>query len=421
MIILDGGMGTMLQAAGIPLGERPEIYGAKHPEIIEDIQRRYVEAGSTVIYANTFGANAHKLKGTGYSPEELIEANIKTALRAAAGKARVAMDIGPIGELLEPIGSLKFEDAYELFAQMAAAGEAAGAELIIIETMTDLYEVKAAVLAAKEHTNLPVWVTMSFEKNGRTFTGTTIASMAAMLNGLKVDAMGINCSLGPVEILPLIKELSEWTDIPIIVKPNAGLPDPDTGEYRMDAEDFAEAMKAFYPLGIGMAGGCCGTDPSYIKGVAEGAKAFAAGRLGERAGEWLKGSPGAGAESKPLRKGICSANVMCEYGGIKVIGERINPTGKKLLKKALLEGDMDYIMEKAIEQADAGADILDINVGLPDIDEPRMMREVVKAVQSVTDLPLMIDSTDPAAIEAGLRAACGKAIVNSVNAEKESL
>ena len=427
-IILDGGMGTMLQAAGLGLGERPDIFGMKHPEVVERIQRSYVEAGSQVLYANTFGTNAHKLAGTGFTVEEVISANVAVARRAAAGKAKVALDVGPIGELLEPLGMLSFEEAYDTYAQVVRAGVSCGVDLIIFETMTDLYEVKAAVLAAKENSTLPVWVTMSFEASGRTFTGTTVAAMALTLTGLGVDALGINCSLGPRELVPLVKELRQWTDLPIIVKPNAGLPDPATGEYGMGAEEFGQCMAEFPKLGASIFGGCCGTDPEFIRALAglQESEEFAEGKE--------KG-----------RRGVCSAGQVAEFGKLQdteqiqdttrirgseriqdttrilIIGERINPTGKKRFAQALRDGDMNYIMERAIEQADAGADILDINVGLPGIEEAEMMTRVVKAVQSVVSLPLQIDSSDPAAIEAGLRACNGRAIVNSVNGEPEVL
>ncbi len=254
-VILDGGMGTMLQAAGLGLGERPDVFGMKHPEVVERVQRSYVEAGSQVLYANTFGTNAHKLEGTGYTVEEVISANIAIAKRATDGKAKVALDVGPIGELLEPLGMLSFEKAYEIYAQVVKAGAACGVDLIIFETMTDLYEVKAAVLAAKENSDLPIWTTMSFETSGRTFTGTTVAAMALTLTGLGVDALGINCSLGPEEIVPLVEELRGWTDLPIIVKPNAGLPDPATGEYSMGPEEFGKRMAAFPKLGASVFGG----------------------------------------------------------------------------------------------------------------------------------------------------------------------
>ena len=414
-IILDGGMGTMLQAAGLGLGERPDIFGMEHPDVVEEIQRRYVEAGSQILYANTFGTNAHKLEGTGYTVEEVISANIAIARRAAAGKAKVALDAGPVGELLEPLGMLSFEKAYEIYAQVVKAGAAGGADLIIFETMTDLYEVKAAVLAAKENSNLPVWTTMSFEASGRTFTGTTVAAMALTLTGLGVEALGINCSLGPEELVPLVRELRQWTDLPIIVKPNAGLPDPATGEYGMKAEEFGRCMAELPKLGASIFGGCCGTDPDFIRALTGLQEKEESGRSGR------------------LRRGVCSAGQVAEFGGrqsfetggeperILVIGERINPTGKKRFQEALRAGDMNYIMERAIEQADAGADILDINVGLPGIDEAEMMTRVVKAVQSVVSLPLQIDSSDPVVIEAGLRACNGRAIVNSVNGEQEVL
>ena len=410
-VILDGGMGTMLQAAGLGLGERPDIFGMKHPDVVERIQHSYVEAGSQVLYANTFGTNAHKLEGTGYTVEEVVSANIAVAKRATAGKAKVALDVGPIGELLEPLGMLSFEKAYEIYAEVVKAGAACGADLIIFETMTDLYEVKAAVLAAKENSELPIWTTMSFEASGRTFTGTTVAAMALTLTGLGVDALGINCSLGPEELVPLVEELRCWTNLPIIVKPNAGLPDPATGEYSMGAEEFGKRMAVFPKLGASVFGGCCGTNPDFIKALSD----------------TLNRQDAEEAAERELHRGVCSASQVAKFGGLQgsgrilVIGERINPTGKKRFQQALRDGDMNYIMERAIEQADAGADILDINVGLPGMEEAEMMTRVVKAVQSVVSLPLQIDSSDPEAIEAGLRACNGRAIVNSVNGEQEVL
>ena len=411
IVILDGGMGTMLQAAGLGLGQRPEVFGLENPEIVEEIHRKYINAGSNVAYANTFGANSHTMKGQKYSVEEVIEANIASAKKAVRDckkedEVMVALDIGPLGMLMEPLGPLSFEEAYEIFSRTAIAGEKAGADLAVIETMSDLGEARAALLAVKENTSLDAWVTMSFEANGRTFTGTGVASMAMTLEGLGADAIGINCSLGPEEIYPLIKELAQWTELPLIVKPNAGLPDPATGAYSMDAADFADQMRVYSDAGVSCMGGCCGTDPDFIKELSEMVKKDASFLSGER---------------PKKRSGICSARQVCEFKGVNVIGERINPTGKKRLQQALKDGDMDYIMKQAIEQQEAGADILDINVGLPGIDEAKMMAGVVKAVQSVVSLPLQIDSTEPQAIEAGLRACCGKAIVNSVNGEKERL
>lgn len=403
LTILDGAMGTMLQAAGLGLGEKPELFGMEHPELVEEIHRRYIQAGSQVIYTNTFGANAHKLANTGVSVADVIGANVAAAKAAAKGtQTKIALDVGPIGALMEPLGTLAFEEAYGIYSEMVLAGVASGVDLVIFETMTDLYEVKAAVLAAKENSALPVWVTMSFEASGRTFTGTTVAAMAATLDGLGVDAMGINCSLGPKEIVPMIRSMREWTDRPVLVKPNAGLPDPATGAYQMGAEQFAEEMAAFPAMGVSILGGCCGTTPEFIRGLTELV-------------------PGDDTYVPVRRRGVCSASDLAEFGGVRVIGERINPTGKKRFQQALREHDLNYIMERAIEQADAGADILDVNVGLPGIDEPQMMIDVVKAIQSVVSLPLQIDSSDPKAIEAGLRACNGRAIVNSVNGEPEVL
>lgn len=404
-ILLDGACGTMLQKAGLPLGANPEIFGIEHPDIMLDIHRQYVAAGSQVIYSNTFGANPYKLKNVSYTLEEIITKAVSIAKSAAADQAKVALDVGPIGALLEPLGDITFEAAYENYKTIVTLGEKAGADLVIFETMTNLNEVRAAVLAAKENTSLPVWVTMSFEKNGRTFTGTLASSMAVTLEGLGVDAIGVNCSLGPVELEPIIKELKQYTHLPVILKPNAGLPDPATGAYNLSPDDFADAMAGLSKYGITYFGGCCGTSPEYIKAVSEALRIKAVDTV----------------ELQSVLSGICTANLMKTYGGVRVIGERINPTGKKIFQKALRDHDLNYIMSKAIEQAEAGADLLDINVGLPGIDEVQMMTDVVKAVQSVTDLPLQIDSSNPLAIEAGLRACNGKAIVNSVNAEQETL
>ena len=400
--ILDGGMGTMMQANGLEPGEVPELMSITHPEVIRSIHRSYVEAGSDIIYANTFGANTHKVPSDcGYALEEIIDASVKTAKAAGNADTKVALDVGPLGELLEPMGSLKFEEAYDAFRRTMIQGEKSGADLIVIETMTDLYEVKAAVLAAKENTDLPVMVSMSFEESGRTFTGTDVVSMTVTLEGLGVDAIGINCSLGPAEIYPIAEKMCASTDLPVFVKPNAGLPDPRTNEYDIDAEQFAEMMTAYLDLGIAAAGGCCGTTPEYIAAVK---KAFA-GK--ERSGR----RP---AEKKSI---VCSSVKPVTIDHVAVIGERINPTGKKRLKQALLDEDYDYILSQAVEQIDAGAEILDVNVGVPKLDDVAMLPKVVKQLQAITDLPLQIDSSNPAAIEAALRVYNGKPIVNSVNGE----
>ena len=415
IVLLDGAMGTEMQKRGMKPGERTEIFGMQNPEILEDVHRLYIENGSDVIFTNTFGANSKKLKGTGFEVEDVIRANVETALRAAKrkpgekweeGKVKIGLDLGPIGELMEPLGSLSFDEAYEIFKEMAKAGEEAGCDFAIFETMSDLQELRAGIFAVSENTNLPIWTTMSFEESGRTFTGTLVSSFAMTVNALPVEALGINCSLGPNEILPFIKEMRKWTDKPLIVKPNAGLPNPETGAYGLDAEKFASEMKEFLNLGVSYLGGCCGTTPEFIKAVKQ---------MVDNA-EDIKNEP-----APIIINGVCSSGKTVDFNGIKVIGERINPTGKKRFQQALREKDLNYILKCALEQKEAGADILDINVGLPEIDEPEMMKEVVNAVQSVTDLPLQIDSSDPKAIEAGLRAASGKVIVNSVNAEDEKL
>lgn len=402
-LILDGAMGTMIQSAGLKLGEKPEIFALKNPEAVMEIQKEYIKAGSDVLYSNTFGANRHKMQDTGYDVPTLIKANIDIAKKAAQGK-KVALDIGPIGELMAPLGTLSFDEAYDIFKEMIEAGKQAGADLVVFETFTDLYEVKAGVLAAKENSDLPVWVTMSFEQDGRTFTGTTVECMAATLDSLGVDAMGINCSLGPKEILPLIGRMAKCTNKPLIAKPNAGLPDPATGNYFITPKDFAEQMKSYLDLGIMAMGGCCGTTPAFIKELSKAAQ------------------EGAGERTKPEETGcVCSSSKLVTFDRINIIGEKINPTGRKSLKEALLAHDMDFVMNLAIAQADGGADILDINVGVPGIDESAMMKQVVQAVQSVVNLPLMIDSSDAKAIEAGLRYSNGKVIVNSVNANDKKL
>ena len=405
LIILDGGMGTQLQAAGLPMGQAPELWNVTEPEKVTAVHRRYVEAGSKVLYTNTFGVNRLKTARIGRSVRELVEGGVRCA-RAAAGTeaVRVALDIGPLGQILEPLGTLKFEEAYDIFREIVEAGRDAGADLIVIETMSDLYEVKAAVLAARENSTLPVWVTMTFEAGGRTFVGTTVSAMGLTLSGLGVDAMGFNCSLGPKELLPMIRELRRWTDKPLILKPNAGLPDPATGEYRITPEEFAAELETAPEDGVQMLGGCCGTTPDFIRAL----------------GTAMRGArmPSPRPER---RSGVCSASQTAAFGPVRVIGERINPTGKKRFQQALRENDIDYIVARGIEQQDAGADLLDVNVGLPGINEPEMMTRVVKALQAVVDLPLQIDSSDPAAIEAGLRAVNGKAIVNSVNGKAEVL
>ena len=402
-VYLDGAMGTMLQRAGLKTGDIPELLNLTSPEVVFDIHKQYINAGSNIIYANTFGANGYKLKSCGHSVAEVIGAGIQNAKKACAGTdTLVALDIGPIGQLLEPTGSLTFEAAYDIFKEQIEAGKAA--DLIVFETMTDLYEVKAAVLAAKENCDLPIIVTMTFEENHRTFTGCSVSAMALTLQGLGVDAIGINCSLGPKELLPVVEELHKWCKIPMAVKPNAGLPDPATGAYNITKDQFADYVAQMANFGLKIVGGCCGTDPDYIRATIA--------RLENTV---------ATAPQKLLPTALCSYSNTVLVDRPRIIGERINPTGKKLLKEALKNNDINYILNLAISQAQAGADLLDVNVGLPGIDEKEMMKRAVKAVQSVTDLPLQIDSTIPEVLEAGLRVYNGKPLVNSVNGEEESL
>lgn len=408
IIILDGGMGTQLQAAGLELGGVPELLNLTNPDLITKVHANYVAAGSDVVYTNTFGANRKKMERTGETPETLIKAAIRNARRS--GASYVALDIGPIGAMLEPIGDLDFEEAVDIFAEEMRAG--ASADLIVIETMTDLYETKAAVLAAKENTNLPVIVTMSFEENGRTFTGTDAVSMAVTLEGLGVDALGLNCSLGPAQLAPIIKKLSESCTLPLVFKPNAGLPDPLTGAYDVTPEDFAETIKTMLPYGVKLVGGCCGSTPEYISKLKLAVDSFKNEHKLQNPASYM-------IKREEPESCVCSASKAVFLDMPRVIGERINPTGKKRFQEALKAGDLDYVLNQAIAQVEAGADILDVNVGVPGIDEKEMMVKVVKALQSVVDVPLQLDSSNPAAIEAGLRIYNGKPIVNSVNGDDE--
>ena len=405
-VFLDGGMGTELQKRGLRPGQMPELAALTMPETLTAIHRDYVRAGAQILNANTFGANPKKLARTGYSLEQVVSASIDCARQAAAEtSALVALDIGPLGELLAPAGTLAFEDACAQFAQIIRAGAAAGADLVMLETMTDLYELKAAILAAKENCALPVFTSMSFETRGRTFTGCTVESYAVTAAGLGADAVGINCSLGPAEILPFAKRLcrSVPAGLPVFVKPNAGLPDPD-GSYRLDAAGFVEQMKEYQSIGISMVGGCCGTTPEYIQ------------RLHD---EFSGKTP---AQKVPLRRStLCTPVRFVEVDGITVVGERINPTGKKRLQEALRQGDTAYPCGQAVSQTEAGAEVLDVNAGLPGIDEAAVLETLVRELQAVTDLPLQLDSSDAAALERALRIYNGKPIVNSVNGKRETL
>ena len=405
-VLLDGGMGTQLQTRGLQPGQKPELAALEMPDTLTAIHADYARAGADILLANTFGANAKKLAGCPCTVEQVVSASIACARSAAAETgALVALDIGPLGELLVPAGTLRFEDAYAEFAQVIRAGAAAGADLVFLETMTDLYELKAAILAAKENCALPVFTSMSFESRGRTFTGCTVESYVVTAAGLGADAVGINCSLGPKEILPFAQRLcrSVPAGVPVFVKPNAGLPNPD-GSYNLNAAEFAAEMKAYALIGVSMVGGCCGTTPDFIAKLRE---TFA---------------PLVPADKIPIRRScLCTPVRFVEVDGITVVGERINPTGKKRLQQALRDGDSAYPCAQAVAQAEAGAQVLDVNAGLPGIDEAATLEQLVKDLQAITDLPLQLDSSNPEALSRALRIYNGKPIVNSVNGEQNTL
>ncbi len=404
-LLFDGAMGTMLQAAGLPAGGLPEIYNIEHPEVIKGIHQQYLAAGSQVITTNTFQANAYKLKNCPYTPEELITAGVKLAKES--GAPYVALDIGPLGQLMKPMGTLTFEDAYALFLQQIKAGVAAGADAILFETMSDLLEVKAGVLAAKESCNLPIFVTMTYQADGRTFVGVDPQSAAITLSGLGVDALGVNCSLGPKELEPIIDTLLTCSRVPVMAQPNAGLPEIQDGKtvYRVTPEEYGSFMARLGKKGVRILGGCCGTSPDFILSMAKN----------------LKGLSPQKAESQKITAISSGCRSVVFDDGITVIGERINPTGKKLLKEKLREQDFGYLAGEAIAQEKAGADVLDVNCGLPDINEPETLQRAVQEVQAVTNLPLQIDSSNPVAIEKAVRIYNGKPLINSVNGKQESM
>ena len=413
LLFFDGGMGTLLQAEGLKPGELPEAWNITHPEIVTGIHRKYIEAGSDLILTNTFGANALKFHDGSMSLKEIAAAAVGHVKKAAqladvnGHEIYTALDIGPTGKLLKPMGDLDFEDAYEAFREVMRYGEEAGADLIHIETMSDTYELKAAVLAAKENTSLPVFVTTIFDERAKLLTGADVPSVVALLEGLRVDALGINCGLGPEQMIPVLEQILTYSSLPVIVKPNAGLPKQVNGEtiYDVMPEAFAAVMQEIVRKGAAVVGGCCGTTPEHIRAMTG----------------LCRGMEPAASEPKEW-------TVVSSYGqavflgeGSKIIGERINPTGKKRFKQALKDHDMDYILKEGITQQDKGAHILDVNVGLPDIDEASMMKEVVTELQSVTSLPLQIDTVDVKAMETALRIYNGKPMVNSVSGKQESM
>lgn len=405
MIILDGAMGTMLQKAGVTKNQLPEEVNITNPEIVIDIHRQYIEAGCQIISTNTFGANAYKVGSSPYTVEQLITAAVQNAKKAAAGTdTKIALDIGPIGKMLRPNGDLAFEEAYQIYKQMIECGVKNDVDLIFFETIADLLEMKAGILAAKENANLPIFCSMTFEANQRTFAGVSVPAMAAVLEGLGADVIGFNCSLGPTEMLPLVQQLATCTNLPILVKANAGLPNLKTNEYDIDAQQFCDALAPHIQAGAGIIGGCCGTTPEYIQ------------KLSTRYGSLCP------IKRKPIHQSVLTgATDALQVNRVCIVGERINPTGKKLFKQALQNRNIGYILSQGIEQIRAGADILDVNVGLPGTDEKDLMVTVIEQLQSITDVPLQIDSSSVEVLEAALRIYNGKPIVNSVNGEQEVL
>lgn len=406
LLFFDGGMGTELQKNGLKKGELPELLNIHSPEIVKKVHKSYLDAGCDIITTNTFGANSLKFSNL----EEIITnaVNIvKDAINESGRKAYTALDVGPLGKLLAPYGDLPFEDAYNLFKEQVIAGEKAGADLVLIETMGDLYEIKSAVLAVKENTNLPIFVSMIFDKKGTLLTGADVKTAIVTLEGLGVDGIGLNCGLGPDQMLVLLKEMTEYSSTPIFIQPNAGLPVSVNGEtvYNVTPEEFAEKQLKILENGACALGGCCGTNPMHIKAMIDLCK---------------------GREIKEIAKknytAVSSYSKSIFFEGKPIIvGERINPTGKRLLKEALRNNDMDYIFREGVSQTDLGADILDVNVGLPEIDECEMMTNAVTGLQSILNTPLQIDTSDPRVMEKALRFYNGKAMVNSVNGKEESM
>ncbi|MBO5293767.1 MAG: homocysteine S-methyltransferase family protein [Clostridia bacterium] len=410
ILYLDGGMGTLLQGAGLGVGERPEEWNLSHPDVIQSIHRAYYEAGSHVVNTNTFGANLLH-----FSKEELepiIAAavnNAKSARDAASGDHPkfIALDIGPTGRLLKPYGDLDFEDAVSIFAQTVRLGVKYGVDLVMIETMNDSYETKAALLAAKENCDLPVFVSNAYGEDGKLMTGASPEAMVAMLEGMGADAIGVNCSLGPKQLRGVIDRILAVSSLPVLLKPNAGLPQSKDGRtfYDVLPADFAAEVADAIQNGVRIAGGCCGTTPEYIRALTQKAK-----------------------DVNPLPLSQKNITVVSSYTHAVtfgkepiLIGERINPTGKKRFKQALIENDVDYILREGLEQQAKGVHILDVNVGLPDVDEVEMLRRVSGELQAISDLPLQIDTSDPVAMEAALRRYNGKAMINSVNGKEESM
>ena len=404
MLFFDGGMGSLLQERGLKQGELPETWNLKKPEELIRIHREYLEAGADIVLANTFGANRFKYDNL----DEIIAAgiaNAKTAVRKSGKNAYVALDMGPTGKLLKPMGTLDFEEAVSVYAEVVRAGEKAGADLILIETMSDTYELKAAALAAKENSSLPVMATVVFDEGHKLLTGASPENVVALLEGLRVDALGINCGLGPKQMKPIFERLARFASVPLIIMPNAGLPRVENGRtvYDVDPAEFAEDMAEIIAMGAWFAGGCCGTTPAHIRALTEKCRNFVPKALTKKDDTIVT------SYSKAVLLG----------GKPAIIGERINPTGKSKFKQALRDNNMEYILEEGVKQADAGADILDVNVGLPEIDEVAMMKQTVYELQGILPLPLQIDTTNAEAMEAAMRIYNGKPMINSVNGKEE--
>ena len=427
-LLLDGAMGTQLQARGLQPGETPELWNLTHPDEIRAIHAAYFEAGARVVYTNTFGANGAKYHAA--APlADVVAAGVRLAREAAregpACRSRrlVALDIGPTGRLLKPAGDFEFDAAYDAFAEQVRIGAQAGADLVVIETMADAYELKAAVLAAKENADLPVFATVALGSDGKLLTGADVDCVAALLEGLRVDALGFNCGFGPEKMLPCVQRLASLTSLPIIAKPNAGMPRVENGRtvYDLDPEAFAEGVLALIDAGASIVGGCCGSTPAHVAALSA---ATCAGKWKVESGKCKVDGPASTSRLQSSRTAVVTSGsraVEIPFGDSIIIGERINPTGKKRLRAALSEGDTAYVLREAVSQAEAGAHVLDVNVGVPGLDEPVVLDATVQAVQSVTDLPLQLDSSDPAALERAMRHYNGKPLVNSVNGKEESL
>lgn len=413
LLYLDGGMGTLLQKRGLKPGELPERWNITHPEIITELHRAYYDAGSNVVYANTFGANPLKFETR--ELEEIIHAAIENvrsaALQSSSDREKfVSLDIGPLGRLLKPYGDLDFEDAVRLYGQIVRIGAACDPDLITIETMNDSYDTKAALLAAKENSDLPVFVTNAYGEDSKLMTGSSPEAMIALLEGMGADAIGANCSLGPAQLREVVSVYVEKASVPVILKPNAGLPRAIDGEtvYDVNSTDFGSIMEEYARMGVRVLGGCCGTTPDYIKETVD--------RTEPHMSEIVGSHP---IEDKGI-SWISSYTHAVTFGKSPVlIGERINPTGKKRFKQALRDHDIGHILQVGLEEQEKGAHVLDVNVGLPEIDEPALLEEVTRELQSVTDLPLQIDTSDSTAMEKALRAYNGKALINSVNGKQE--